>query len=349
MCSPRREFLRSAIIAVGGMQIGRLHLLGNSLLTHTALTFLDSLDEKQRKLASFDFMDAERYVYNYTPIPRKGLALREMRPDQQPLAHALLAAGLSQKGYIKAATIMSLEEVLKEMENDSGERRNPGKYYFSVFGTPSDSGIWGFRAEGHHLSLHYTVRDGKIFAAPTFFGANPREVRHGARKGLRVLSAEEDLARELLHALKPEQQKQAIVDAKAYSDVLSANHRKAALAGQPSGLASSKMTAAQQDKLMAVIAEYTGNIPDDMRRWREAQVKQAAGKLLFAWAGGPKLGDPHYYRIQAPTFLIEYDCTQNQANHIHCLWRDFTGDWGADLLAHHYHHGHDGLPHSVHA
>lgn len=100
---------------------------------------------------------------------------------------------------------------------------------------------------------------------------------------------------------------------------------------------------------MAVIAEYTGNVPDDMRRWREAQVKQAAGKLLFAWAGGPKLGDPHYYRIQAPTFLIEYDCTQNQANHIHCLWRDFTGDWGADLLAHHYHHGHDGLPHSVHA
>lgn len=349
MCSPRREFLWNAIVAVGGMQIGRLHLLGDSLLTHTALTFLDSLDEGQRARASFDFMDAERYAYNYTPIPRKGIALREMRPDQQHLAHALMAAGLSQKGYIKASTIMSLEEVLKEMEKDSGERRNPGKYYFSVFGAPSDTSVWGFRVEGHHLSLHYTVRDGKIFAAPTFFGSNPREVRHGARKGLRVLSAEEDLARELLHALKPEQRKQAIVDVEAYKDILSSNHRKAALAGQPSGLAAAKMTAPQHDKLMAVIHEYSGNLPEDMRRWREAQVKQSVSKMLFAWAGGPNVGDPHYYRIQALTFLIEYDCTQNQANHIHCVWRDLTGDWGADPLARHYHHGHEGKPHRARA
>lgn len=347
MCSPRRDFLWNAITVVGGMQIGRLHLLGSSLLTHTALTFLDSLDDSQRASARFEFMDAERYVYHYTPTPRKGLALREMRPVQQHLAHALLAAGLSQKGYIKASTIMSLEEVLKELENDSGERRNPGKYYFSVFGTPSDTSIWGFRVEGHHLSLHYTVRDGKLFAAPTFFGSNPREVRHGARKGLRVLSAEEDLARDLLHALKPEQLKEAIVDAVAYKDILSSNHRKAALAGQPSGLSAAKMTSAQHDKLMAVIGEYTGSIADGARRWREAQVKQASGKLLFAWAGGPNMGDPHYYRIQAPTFLIEYDCTQNEANHIHCVWRDFTGDWGADLLARHYQHGHHGKPHGT--
>ncbi len=349
MCSGRRDFLWNAIATVGAMQIGRLHLAGSTLLTHTALTFIDSLDESQRARASFDFMDAERYVYNYTPIARKGIAFREMRPEQQHLAHALLAAGLSQKGYIKAATIMSLEEVLKEMEKDSGERRNPGKYYFSIFGTPSDTSIWGFRVEGHHLSLHYTVRDGKIFAAPTFFGSNPREVRHGARKGLRVLSAEEDLARELLHALKPEQQKQAIVDTVAYKDILSSNHRKAALSGQPSGLAAAKMTGSQHGKLMAVIEEYTGNVPEGARRWREAQVKEGGGKLHFAWAGGPNVGDPHYYRIQAPAFLIEYDCTQNQANHIHCVWRDFTGDWGADLLARHYHRGHDGKPHRAHA
>lgn len=349
MCAPRREFLRSAIFAVGGWQIGRLHLLGSSLLTATAQHFLDSLDDTQRAAATFDFLDVERFTYHFTPVPRKGLALREMRPEQQHLAHALLAAGLSQKGYIKASTIMSLEEVLKVLENDSGERRNPGKYYFSIFGTPSDQGIWGFRAEGHHLSLHYTVRDGKIFAAPTFFGSNPREVRHGARKGLRILSAEEDLARDLLHALKPDQQAAAIVDAKAYDDILTSNHRKAALAGQPSGLSAQKMTAAQRDKLMAVIAEYTSNLPGDMERFRNAQVKQAAEKLLFAWAGGKNLGDPHYYRIQAPTFLIEYDCTQNQANHIHCVWRDFTGDWGGDLLARHYHHGHDGKPHQARA
>lgn len=349
MCSPRRDFLRNAALALGGMHVARLQLLGSSQLTSTALHFLDSLDDTQRGAASFDFMDAERYVYNFTPVPRKGLAIREMRLEQQHLAHALLSAGLSQKGYIKASTIMSLEEVLKVMENDSGERRNPGKYYFSIFGQPSDTGIWGFRAEGHHLSLHYTVRDGKLFAAPTFFGSNPREVRHGARKGLRVLSAEEDLARELLHALKPEQQKAAIVDAKAYSDILTSNHRKAALDGQPSGFAASKMSDAQRDKLLAVVGEYTSNVADEMRKWRDAQVKQAADKLVFAWAGGPNVGDPHYYRIQAPTFLIEYDCTQNQANHIHSVWRDFTGDWGADLLAHHYRHGHEGKAHAIHA
>lgn len=337
MCSPRRDFLRHAALALSGIHVARLHLLGNSLLTSTALNFLDSLDDAQRAKATFDFMDAERFVYHFTPVPRKGLPLREMRPEQQHLAHALLSAGLSQKGYVKATTIMSLEEVLKVLENDSGERRNPGKYYFSVFGKPSDSGIWGFRAEGHHLSLHYTVRDGKILASPTFFGSNPREVRHGARKGLRVLSAEEDLARDLLHSLKPEQQNTAIVAEKAYADILTSNHRKAALEGQPSGLNSAKMTDAQRDKLLAVVSEYTSNLPDEIRRWRDAQLKQASGNMLFAWAGGKALGDPHYYRIQAPTFLIEYDCTQNQANHIHSVWRDFTGDWGADLLARHYH------------
>lgn len=347
MCSPRRDFLKRAALALSGIHLARLHLPGSTLLTATAQDFLLSLTDEQRKLATFDFMDAERYVFHFTPIARKGLAIREMRPEQQHLAHALLSAGLSQRGYIKASTIMSLEEVLKVLENDSGERRNPGKYYFSIFGTPADKGIWGYRVEGHHLSLHYTVRDGKLFAAPTFLGTNPREVRHGARKGLRVLSAEEDLGRDLLHALRPEQRQVAVVDAVAYPDILTANHRKAALSGQPNGLPVGRMTAAQRDKLMAVVHEYTGILPEEPRQWREAQLKQAADKLYFAWAGGPDFKDPHYYRIQAPTFLIEYDCTQNEGNHIHSVWRDFTGDWGADLLAAHYHHGHQ--PHSQHA
>ena len=340
MCSPRRDFLRQATIAVGGFHLARLHLLGDTLLTSTARNFLLSLNEQQRAQATFDFMDAERFVYHFTPVPRKGLAMREMRPEQQHLAHALLSAGLSQRGYIKASTIMSLEEVLKVMENDSGERRNPGKYYFSIFGEPSDKGIWGYRVEGHHLSLHYTVRDGKVFAAPTFLGSNPREVRHGARKGLRVLSAEEDLGRDLLSALKPEQLEVALVDKTAYPDILTSNHRKAALSGQPNGLTVSRMTNAQRDKLLAIVHEYTGNMAEESKQWREAQLKQAADKLFFAWAGGPEFKDPHYYRIQAPTFLIEYDCTQNQANHIHSVWRDFTGDWGGDPLAAHYHQGH---------
>ncbi len=344
MCSPRRDFLRKAALALGGIHLTRLHVNASSLLTATAQDFLLSLTPEQRKQATFSFMDDERFVYHFTPIPRKGLALREMRPEQQHLAHALLSAGLSQRGYIKAATIMSLEEVLKVLENDSGERRNPGKYYFSIFGEPSDKGIWGYRVEGHHLSLHYTVRDGKVLAAPTFLGSNPREVRHGARKGLRVLSAEEDLGRDLLHALNAEQRKTAVVDAVAYPDILTANHRKAALSGQPNGLAFARMTGAQRDKLMAIVREYTGNLAEESRQWREAQLRQASDRLFFAWAGGPEFKDPHYYRIQAPTFLIEYDCTQNEGNHIHSVWRDFTGDWGGDLLAAHYHHGHHAHP-----
>lgn len=347
MCSPRRDFLRNAALALGGIHLARLHLPGSTLLTATAQNFLLSLSDEQRAVATFDFLDEERFFFDYTPIARKGLSLRRMRPEQQHMAHALLTAGLSQRGYIKAATIMSLEEVLKVLENDSGERRNPGKYYFSIFGQPSDTGIWGYRVEGHHISLHYTIRDGKLFAAPTFLGSNPREVRHGARKGLRVLSAEEDLGRDLLHALRPEQREIAVVDATAYPDILSANHRKAALKGQPNGLPIGRMSDAQRDKLFAIIGEYTGNLPAEPEAWRQAQLKQAADKIHFAWAGGPEFKDPHYYRIQAPTFLIEYDCTQNQANHIHSVWRDFTGDWGADLLAAHYHHGHQ--PSHAHA
>jgi hypothetical protein len=336
MCSHRRKFLRDAAFALGGIHMARLHLAGGTLLTATAQNFLASLDKAQQTRATFDFMDAERFVYHYTPVPRKGLALHEMRSDQQHLAHALLSAGLSQRGYVKAVTIMSLEEVLRVLENDSGERRNPGKYYFSIFGQPADTGIWGYRVEGHHVSLHYTVRDGRILAAPTFLGANPREVRHGERKGLRVLSAEEDLARDLLHSLEPEQQKTAIVDANAYPDILTSNHRSAALEGQPTGVSIAHMSGSQRDRLMAVILEYAGNLPGDMRKWRDAQIREAGERILFAWAGGIAVNEPHYYRVQAPTFLIEYDCTQDGANHIHSVWRDLTGDWGSDLLARHY-------------
>jgi hypothetical protein len=346
MCSHRRDFLRRASLALGGMHIARLHLPGSSLLTTTARDFLASLSEDQRKVATFDFMDEERFFFNFTPVPRKGLSLRRMRPEQQHLAYALLNAGLSHRGSVKAATIMSLEEVLRVMENDSGERRNPGKYYFSIFGEPSDTSIWGYRIEGHHISLHYTIRDGKIFASPTFLGSNPREVRHGARKGMRVLAAEEDLARDLLHSLNREQQRVAIVDAKAYPDILTFNHRKAALNGQPNGLEASRMTDQQRDKLLEIVREYSGVVPDEPRKWRESQIEQAGENMFFAWAGGPDFKDPHYYRIQAPTFLIEYDCTQNQGNHIHSVWRDFTGDWGADLLAAHYRNGHQ--PHRHH-
>jgi len=262
--------------------------------------------------------------------------LREMSPYQKHLASGLLAAGLSQMGYIKAVTIMSLEDVLKIMENDSGERRNPEKYYFSVFGTPAHSGAWGYRVEGHHLSQNYTVVNGKAIDGPSFFGCNPAEVRQGPRKGLRTLAGEDDLSIELIHTLDEQQQKVAIVEPTAYRDILTAASRKAALQGQPSGLSASKMNARQFDALMVLMEEYARNVPDELAERRMEQINKAARNIYFAWSGGINPGDPRYYRVQTPSFLIEFDDTQDNANHIHSVWRDFSGDFGEDLLQQHY-------------
>ncbi len=311
-----------------------------SLMTDCASRFLAALNADQRGKAIFPFDTDERVGWHFIPKERKGLPLREMTPYQKHLASALLAAGLSQTGYIKAVTIMSLEDVLKVMENDSGERRNPEKYYFSVFGTPSDSGTWGYRVEGHHLSQNYTVVNGKVIDAPSFFGSNPAEVREGARKGLRTLSGEDDLGMELIHTLDEGQQKVAIVDPTAYEDILTAASRKAALQGQPSGLSASKMNANQFDALMALIEEYARNVPDELAEGRLAQTNEAGRNIYFAWSGGVNRSDPHYYRVQTPSFLIELDDTQDNANHIHSVWRDFTGDFGDDLLQQHYHASH---------
>lgn len=254
-----------------------------------------------------------------------------MTPYQKHLANALLAAGLSQVGYIKAVTIMSLEDVLKVIESDNGEVRNPEKYYFSVFGTPSDSGIWAYRIEGHHLSH-----------GPSFFGANPAEVQQGPRKGLRTLAGEDELGIgiELIHTLDEEQQKVAIVDPTAYKDILTAASRRAALQDQPSGLSASKMNANQFDALMALMEEYTRNLPDELAEGRIAQINKVGRNIYFAWSGGVKRGDLHYYRVQTSSFLIELDDTQDDANHIHSVWRDFSGDFGEDLLHQHYQASH---------
>jgi hypothetical protein len=309
-------------------------------MTEAATRLLAALTPEQRAKISFAFDDAERVNWFYVPIERKGLPLREMSPYQKHLASALLSAGLSQSGYIKAVTIMSLEDVLRIMEKDNGDRRNPEKYYFSIFGTPGDTGAWGYRVEGHHLSQNYTIVNGHVLDAPSFFGDNPAGVREGPRTGLRVLANEEDLGRGLVTSLDAEQKKVAIVDAKAPDDILTTNSRQAALKGQASGISAAKMNAMQLAKLNALLDEYTGNMPEQVAQSRQEQIKRAGKNIFFAWEGGVNRGDPHYYRIQAPSFLIEYDNTQNGANHIHSVWRDFTGDFGGDLLREHYQTSH---------
>ena len=353
----RRSFLTSSAAILGASTLAPLtaqdhhrhhhhHRPAASLMTECANRLLAALDDNQRGRATFSFDSDERMNWHFIPDDtklaidtlgvRKGLTLRDMSPYQRHLAGALLAAGLSQTGYIKAVTIMSLEEVLRAMEGDAGEHRNPEKYYFSIFGTPSDSGTWGYRVEGHHVSQNFTVVAGKVIGGPSFFGANPAEVRQGPRKGLRVLAAEDDLGFEVIHALDELLQKVAIVDSTAYPEILTAASRKAALKGQPSGLSAEKMTSNQFDALVTLVEEYAHNVPDELARHRMEQLNQAGRNIFFAWAGGTNPGDPHYYRVQTPSFLIEMDDTQDNANHIHSVWRDFEGDFGQDLLGAHY-------------
>ena len=334
----KANLLRLGAIVAGAVLLTSAYNRTNSIsvMTETANRFLSALTPEQRAKATFSFEDAERMNWFYTPVPRKGLTIGEMSPYQRHLASALLSAGLSQTGYIKAVSIMSLEEVLLMIEKGSGPERNPEKYHFSIFGKPSDTGTWGYRVEGHHLSQNFTIANGKVLAGPSFYGDNPAEVREGPRAGLRVLAAEEDLGRDLVKSLDAEQAKTAIVDAKAPNDMLTTNSRQAALKGQASGLSATKMNAKQVEKLNALLDEYVHNLPDQLASVRQDQVRKAGKNVFFAWAGGVNKGDPHYYRIQTDTFLIEYDNTQNNANHIHSVWRDFNGDWGQDLLKAHY-------------
>lgn len=353
MCQmKRRSFLSSSAALLGGGAVAtghahaqtktpaaaqmRHHVHTVSLMTETANRLLAALDAEQKAKAVKDFEDAERFRWFYTPVERKGIIWSEMSPYQRHLASALLAAGLSQTGYIKAVTIMSLEDVLRIMENGTGPHRDPENYHFTIFGTPSDSGTWGYRVEGHHVSQNYTIANGQVVDGPSFFGSNPAEVRQGPRTGLRVLAQEDDLGFQLINLLDDPVQKAALVDPKAYADILTTNSRQAALKGQPSGLLASKMNAKQFDALRALTELYAQNMPDDIAQRRIDQIDKAGRNVWFAWAGGMKPGEGHYYRVQTASFMIEFDMTQDKANHIHSVWRDLSSDFGGDLLKAHY-------------
>jgi hypothetical protein len=304
-------------------------------MTAAARAFLDSLTPGQKSVAQFPFNSDERFVWFYTPVPRRGLTLKAMTEPQRKLAMALLRSGLSAKGFAKAETIRSLEDVLVELGGNP-QQRDRELYYFSIFGDPGPKATWGWRYEGHHLSQNWTVINGTAMATtPQFFGANPAEVRQGSRNGVRALAAEEDLAFELLRSLDASQRQIAIVDPKSPNDILTTNTREAAVQ-QDRGLASSAMTAPQRATLLKLIEEHAGAQTDPIARDRLARATDSLANVTFAWMGGTEKGQGHYYRLQGPSFLIEFDNTQNNANHIHQVWRDFRGDWGRDLLAEHY-------------
>lgn len=308
-----------------------------SEMADAARNFLTALTPEQRTQATYPFTDEERFDWHFIPKARKGLPFKDMNAAQRKLAHALLNSGLSQRGYAKAVTIMSLDAILKEIEQGKGPTRDPDLYFFTVFGEPGSSAPWGWRVEGHHLSLNFVVHGDEVLAAtPAFFGSNPGEVLNGPRKGLRVLGEAEDLGRAFVKSLGSEEQKVAIITNTAPREIITGNKRKAMLLNPP-GLPASKMSRAQRDALLRLIKDYANRHRPEQAEADLKKIEKAGfGKVCFAWAGGLEPGQGHYYRIQGPTFLLEFDNTQDHANHIHTVWRDFANDFGEDVLREHY-------------
>ena len=313
----------------------RAHRAGEEM-ADAATKFLASLKSEQAAKASFPLKDDERLNWHFIPKDRKGLPFKEMTSEQHDLALALLKSGMSERGYSTATNIFSLELILQELEGPNRRiPRDPGLYHVFIFGKPEKTGTWGWRVEGHHVSVNFTLVGGEVAATPSFFGTNPAEVRKGPRKGLRVLAQEEDAARELLRSLNDEQRKEAIFDQTAPKDILTEAKKKIGPL-ETAGLSSSKLKKEQQTILMRLLKTYVERIRPEVAQNDLAKIEKAGlDKIYFAWAGSAEPGQGHYYRVQGPTFLMEYDNTQNDANHIHAVWRDFNGDFGEDLLQKH--------------
>src|SRR5688572_13905982 len=308
-------------------------------MKQAADAFLAGLEPEQRAQAQFTLTDAERLNWHFIPRERRGLPLKEMTTAQRDLARALLQAGLSQRGLLKVNTIIELELVLRELGGNPA-MRDPERYFFSIFGTPSDTAPWGWRVEGHHLSLNFTIYGGRpVATAPAFMGANPAEVRSGSRQGLRVLAAEEDLARELITSLNATQRAAALIATEAPRDIVTGNALDINPLS-PAGITVDRLERPQVTLLRRLIDEYLGRMAEPLAAERRARLERSDfSQITFAWAGSVERGQPHYYRIQGPSFLIEFDNTQNDANHIHSVWRDFAGDFGRDMLREHYRDG----------
>ena len=352
-----------------------------------ANAFLASLSTDQRSHTVFPFADqSARTEWHYTPHKTPGMPFTEMDRTQQRLAQRLIACGLSRAGFNLASTIMGLETALDAIEEWSAELwwRDSRLYTVTIFGTPGSTEPWSWRFQGHHISLNYTIVDGRIVApTPSFFGSNPAEAPLGPTSWIRPLGATEDLARELVHALDSGQRAQALIAEIAPPDIVSLNrpavvnnmmplqspgitdppgvqeqystmerfieelqttpaHLEAVrYTTTPKGVAGTALNKGQRELMAALVAEYIRRMPEELAEIELARF-DAAGldQLHFVWAGPIERHAPHYFRLQGPRFLAEYDNIQNNANHVHSVWRDPSNDFGVDLLAHHYEHAH---------
>ncbi len=304
----------------------------------TVQTFISTLSNSQRAVASFPFDDPERINWAYVPQSRRGLALGSMNAEQRDAAFALLGTGLSRSGITLAHGVIELEGILGGIEGFPWyPRRDRDHYYMTVFTPPAGTHPPGWRFEGHHLSVNVTDLGphGQI-VAPLFMGANPARVPSGPRAGFRLLAAEQDVAFELLNMLDPRQRTRATISAQTFGDVVTRSDptvKPMAFAG----LSAADMTAGQKGRLLGLLEVYARRMAVSSAQAQLKRINDAGfDRLHFAWAGAHQPGEPHYYRIHGPTVLVEYDNSQGGANHIHTVWRDLENDFGGDLLKKHY-------------
>ena len=308
-------------------------------MTDAGRKFFDSLNADQKSKACFEYLDGERLFWYYPPMNRHGLALRDMEDSQREKAFDLMATGLTERSYKQAKQIIDLENVLGPLEKERGHisfKRDPELYYFTIFGTPNADGPWGWRAEGHHISLHFSIYQGKIISmTPFFFGANPAEVRQGPKNGLRVLSDREDIAFDLMNSLDEGQKKTAIIYGQAPYDILTYNSSKVSLPAEE-GLPISKMNGTQREIVTSLITEYINQVHKELADQKFAELRDhGIENVHFAWGGATDHGGEHYYRLHGGRFVVEFDNRQNGANHIHSVWRDVDNDFCEDVMRQH--------------
>ena len=353
--------LAVVIVAYVALSVLDAQMRSAAVMQAAATAFVNSLTADQKTSAAMGFDDRRRAEWHFVPRERKGLAVRDMSEAQKRLALALVDT-IGPIGSKKVRAIMLLDDLLRalepekiKLEGHKGEiyevERGSGYYSFVVYGTPAAKGAWGWSAEGHHVSVNITVVDGRISSTPFFLGSDPAEVKEGPQKGLRVLAAAEDLARELVLSFDDAQRKIAVVNPTTHGDIVTFNQRKADPLYAPQvgvwslGLPVSKMTAAQKTVLRRLLDTQLSNMPEEVAAARAKRVYASDfDQIFFAWTGSLKRAERYYYRVQGPTFLIEHDQSQpisgsiadKTPNHIHNVWREFDGDFGEDLLRRHY-------------
>ena len=335
------------IVIIGILFVASIVMACLSLTEKPAVDFLNSLTSAQRKKTQMPFNDESRVLWHYIPssmFPRAGIQLDELDPNQKSKLDKLLREFLSEIGYIKTMKIIDLENILLEISGDS-IMRNPENFSVAFYGNPEKDSLWAFSFEGHHVSLNFTIHKGKVENAPRFLGANPARIPSGPREGERTLHKEEDLGFELINSLSEEQRKLAIFQQEPFFDIVTGKSPEVEPLS-PVGIVYGQLNRNQQLIFLKLLDEYLSTMPAEQAKKRMNSIKdEEINEVRFGWAGATVLGKGHYYRIQGKSFLIEFDNVQNEANHIHTVWRDFDGDFGRDMIREHYknsdHHKHD--------